>query len=267
MRHSRIAKLGLPCLLVAVIVAVANGCSSGDEPISAPGSGGAPASDASAGSGATSDSGAGGSGAAGGSEAGRADAPADVEWDATCGAAVPSGAEACFWACGCQQCARVAAECLANNACKAIIECALQTDCTNDPGAGANACQVKCASVITANFTAGGLRAAAMDQCATSACRTTCAADGASADADAPADTGPDAPADVTPKDAPADVTTKDSPPDGTAIDVRADEPPIDAPADISVQDAPADGVEIDSSAQADADGAADAGGRDASAD
>jgi hypothetical protein len=148
-----------------------------------------------------------------------------------------------------------------------MIDCALQTDCTNDPGAGTNSCQVTCASVIAANFTAGGLRAAGVDQCATSACRIACVADGASPDADAPADTGQDVPADVAPKDAPADVTSDGAPPDVAAIDVGADVAPIDAPVDISVQDAPADAVMIDSPPQADAVDAADTGGRDASAD
>jgi hypothetical protein len=161
----------------------------------------------------------------------------------------------------------VAAECLANGACKDMIDCALETNCTNDPGAGTNSCLVKCASVIAANYTAGGLRATAVDQCATSACRIACAADGASPDADAHADTGPDAPADVAPKDAPADVTAERTPADVAAPDVGPDGVAIDAPTDISVQDAPADAVVIDSPRPADAVEAADTGGGDAAAD
>jgi len=254
----------LPCLF-AVAIAVAGSCSGDEEPGISPGQGGASGGDGSAGSGGAGGSNTGGSGGSGGADAGWVDATGDVNWGAMCGAFVPSGPGSCLWACGCQQCARVTAECLANSACQAIIDCSLQQRCSNDPDAGANFCQVKCAKVILDNYTAGGMRAAAFDQCATTACRLACLPDAGPTDAaatpdatvvDAPADvakpdappdvtTTPDAPPDITTVDAPADVTTPDAPPDVTTVDA-----PPDAPADVAAPDASADTAAPDAPAE-----------------
>jgi hypothetical protein len=266
MLRGRIAGIGVGCLFLAAIVAAAGACSDDAELVVPAGSGGALGIDASADATAGGDTGLGGTGAAGGSEAGQTDTAADADWNATCAAAMPPpGLGSCLWACGCQQCAKVTAECLANDACKAIIDCSIQQGCTNEPDAGASSCQVKCAKIISDNFTAGGMRASAFDRCATTSCKLACVPDSGAPDGPAT----PDAPLD-SPPDAPPD-----SPADATIIDVVAEVAPIDAPkgdavvdatAD-SVADASEDGPATDSPAEADAPDGAPADGGDADAD
>jgi hypothetical protein len=265
----RFAKIALRCLCAAVIVAAPGGCSSEQDLGEPSGSAGAAGQDASLEGAAAGGNDSGGAGGFGGSEGGRLDAAADADWSAICAAAVPPGQGACLWACGCQRCARVTAECLANTACKAMIDCAVERGCTNDADAGANSCRVKCAEVIAANYTVGGMRAAAVDQCATTSCRLECLTDGAAPDAQVSPDAGEDAPIDEQKKDAPADITATDATEDVGRSDVSADAadaPPdraaTDATEDVATDDATADGTPTDAPSQGQ--DAAETGGQDA---
>jgi hypothetical protein len=261
MRRGRVVLFGIPSLFVVAVATGAIGCGSDEEQISPGSSGGAAGADASAGTGGGGASGLGGGGGAGGMDATTIDVGADVNWSAMCSGAVPAGPGSCRWACGCDRCAKVTAECLSNDACKAIIDCTIAQGCSNDPDAGANACQVKCASVIKDNYTAGGLRASAFDQCAATSCALACLPDTGVPDGPSV----PDAPTDAR-SDAPADAVTVDAAADGPAEAAPAEAAP-DAPPDVAEADAPAEAAAIDAPAEASAPDAPAADGGDASVD
>jgi hypothetical protein len=243
MRHGRIARIRSSCLLVVAIAAAAFRCSDDEEISAADASAGAAGSDASAAGGAGGDSGTGAAGGAGAAEAGRRDVAADVDWSATCVAAAPSQPGSCLWECGCRECARVTAECLANAACKAIVDCAAEQRCDNDPSSGASSCTIKCAKVIQDNYSAGGLRASAFDQCSSTSCTIACATDSGLSEAGVKPDALPDALTDATIIDGHADAAWADT---------KADVGPIDAQPDISVPDAAKDAAGADSQTGAD---------------